>query len=240
MIAFLALALAGPAHAGVFHVVPTILYLGAKNQSALFTVNNQGTEDLRFQVTSFAWDEPEMGEPGLDPTTDLVVFPTLFVVPAGTSQQIRVGTTKTARTAEQSYRIFVEELPPLSEEGTLGVRMLTKMGVPVFLEPKSPVVSGRIADATFVAGKLSLRVVNEGTVHFKIQDVQAAGLDAAGLPLFEGKQSGWYVLPGGAKRYELAVPSEKCKDIAKFDLKASTDQGVWTLTLPADPGQCLP
>lgn len=232
------LVLSASAHAGSYNLAPTNVTLGAGNPSAMLTVDNQGTEELRFHVSSFAWDESDTGEMLLDPTDDLVVFPTLFVLPPGTSRQIRVGTTEPAGAVEKTYRVIVEELPPLSADGQLGVLVRTRMSVPVFLAPEDRSYAGSVGPTVAADGRVGVSVVNDGTLHFRARKVEVDGRDAAGASVFTGSVDGWYVLPGHVRIFEVPLPTEGCADIETLRVTVTSDHGTWRSEAPADPAAC--
>lgn len=234
----IALSAAGPALAGSYNLSPTNLSLGEDNHSAILSVDNQGSDELRFHVTSFAWDESEQGEMLLDPTTDLVVFPTLFVLAPGERRQIRVGTTREAGAAEQTYRVIVEELPSLSADGEQGVLVRTRMSVPVFLEPIRGAYSGRVGSVASAGGGVAVTVVNDGTLHFRARKVLVDGRDASGASVYAGSVDGWYVLAGHDRMFEVPLPPEHCAEITSLRVTVETDHGTWRSEVAADPSAC--
>jgi fimbrial chaperone protein len=75
------------------------------------------------------------GEMLLTATDDLIFYPNLLAIEPGEERNIRVGANKSIVATEKSYRIFVEELPPAEKSDHSGIRILTKMGIPVFIQP---------------------------------------------------------------------------------------------------------
>jgi fimbrial chaperone protein len=226
--------------AGTFQTSATRIDLSATTASALFSLTNTGGEELRFQIVAYAWDQAPGGEMKLEPTQDLVVFPTLFTVPAGGSRAVRVGTTAKPGASERSYRIFVEELPPMTPEGQTGVRVLTRMGIPVFLAPARARAHTAV-HAAARAGKLDVVVENGGTVHVMLKSVRVVGLGAGGEELFAKDLSGWYLLAGGKRVYTLDVPAGACPKLRRVTLKAQTDaSGSTTGEIPASAACAAP
>ena len=105
----------------------------------------------------------------------LVFFPALLSLGPGKERKIRVGSTIPAGAAERTYRIFVEELPParVSKVANAGtqVRVLTKMGVPIFVQPARPEPAGRIEMEGSEGGHLRFRVRNTGNAHFLLESM---------------------------------------------------------------------
>src|SRR3954468_16237131 len=123
-----------------FTVTPTEVNLSPSATSALITLRNGGKGPLRFEVTVFSWSEDEHGKMTLNPSPDVTFFPKLIELAAGASRNIRIGiNAATARDVEQSFRLFVEELPNQSAPAAANaVALRTKIGVPVFVRPAKP------------------------------------------------------------------------------------------------------
>ena len=90
------------------------------------------------------------------------------------------------------------------------MRVLTKMGIPVFVAPEKPAVAGVVEGIAVSKGVLSFTVKNSGNVHFLAQTVLAKALDASGNTSFEKKLDGWYVLAGGTRVWEVVLPKDIC------------------------------
>ena len=123
-----------------FTVTPTEVNLSASATSALVTLRNGSKLPLRFEVTLVSWSEDEHGKMTLNPSSDVTFFPKLVELAAGASRNIRIGINAgTARDVEQSFRLFVEELPDQSAPAANAVALRTKIGIPVFVRPAKPV-----------------------------------------------------------------------------------------------------
>jgi fimbrial chaperone protein len=220
-----------------FEVNPIQIVFAGKSKSALLTLTSKSEETLRFEVTVFAWNQNAKGEMELTPTEDIVFFPKLFSVAPGKEQRIRVGTTGSAMEREKTYRIFVEELRPLEmpklPPAGSQVRVLTKMGIPIFLQPQSPNTSGVVANSA-----ISFTVQNTGNVHFSLYGVRVVGTGASGETVFDRKAEGWYVLAGGARTYEMALTAEECNRLTHLAVDARADIGELKGQIDVGPGAC--
>lgn len=238
----LALLVAGPASAATFRVSPVQLSLSASATSGLLTLSNESTETLRFQLTAFHWAEDERGKMQLEPTEDIAVFPTLLVLEAGKERKIRVGAATPLASSEKTYRVFVEELPPAETSGgtpaATQVRVLTRMGIPIFLRPSKSESGGEIADARFENAGLRFLVHNSGNVHFTLQTVRVQAIGAAGETILDKQENGWYVLAGSGRLYEWPFSPETCARIKTVRIEARTDSGVFETRVNASPGAC--
>lgn len=218
-----------PVSASAFRVTPIGVKFDRRSTSALLTLTNDSTEELRFQITAFAWStDPATGEMKLTPTEDVFFFPTLLTLKPGEGRKVRVGTAAKQGPTEKSYRIFFEELPPLKktepEKGGASVRILTKMGIPIFVAPqdKSSKV-GQIDNVALDSGKLTFKLQNTGNSHYVAQSVKVVGLDSTGKSLFEKKREGWYVLASTARSYEVELSADECAKAKALRIEVQTD-----------------
>ena len=220
----------GPARslsASAFRVNPIRITFDRSTKSVLLTLSNDSTDELRFQVSAVQWaQEQGTGEMQLTPTDDILFFPALLTLKAGEERKVRIGSTVKSGATEKTYRIFFEELPALQtpriEKGSQ-VRIITKMGIPIFVEPEKKVAAGSITNFAVRGGKAWFDVRNTGNVHFLAQSVRVVGLDAAGQPLFDKQREGWYVLSGGTRTYDLPLSAAECSKLKTVRVEVQTD-----------------
>lgn len=208
---------AGDVAAAAFTVTPVRVLLGRGANSALLTVRNDSTEPIRFQITLKAWNQAPNGEMELSDTNDLVFFPTLMEVKPSEQKNVRIGSSfKAPVTTERSYRIFFEELPapqvvkPEEKQTGAQVKVLTKMGVPIFIQPANPVIKGEIGGLSQSGRNVQFDVKNVGNSFFSVMGTSVTGIAKDGSTTFEKKQDGWYVLAGGLRHFRFEIPAEKC------------------------------
>lgn len=220
---------------------PVQIYLSPKARSALLTLRNQTREEMRFQLSVFAWQQDPQGEMQLSPTEDIVFFPRLLILPAGAERKIRVGSVTPVAPTEKTYRLMVEQLPPMKkadpEEG-IQIRMLTHMGIPIFLLPAKPVARAGLEALAVRAGRFSFQVKNEGNAHFMVQKIVVRGYGAAKEVLFAREIAGWYVLAGGLRVYELELPAAECPRVKTLGVEVKTDREVFGKSLAMPPDGC--
>ena len=247
--AALVLARARSADAAAFNVKPTQITLSARATSGLLSVRNESAETLRFQLSVFSWNQSDKGEMQLQPTQDIVFFPTLMSLVPGEERKIRVGSSVPGGPLERSYRIFVEELPPLvkakdARDGKTQIRVLTRMGIPIFVEPAGPSTAaapgGHIEPKTLRGDKLTFEVKNTGKVHFQIRQARVMGLGSAKENLFERSVPGWYVLAGGSRVFEVQPPKGICGKTKELAFEVETEKTVLESRLDTRGGICGP
>lgn len=257
LIAALALsaAAAPSAAASSFAVSPTRIFLSSKSSSALLTLRNESEETLRFQLTVFAWDQNARGDMQLNPTQDIVFFPPLLSLGPGESRNVRVGAVTGKVIAatpflgaatpfdvtEKTYRIFVEELPAQSAEPTQSaIRVLTKMGVPIFLQPAKAQAQANVGDLAVSDGVLRFNVRNTGNVHFVLEHVRVRGTNRSGTVVIDEQADGWYILAGGLRSYELKLRAPECRTVTALAIDVSVSGSVLTARLETPPAACVP
>src|SRR3954451_19264372 len=186
-----------------FTVSPTEVNLSTSATSALITLRNESKVPLRFEVTLVSWSEDEHGKMTLTPSSDVTFFPKLIELAPGASRNIRIGIAAgTARDVEQSFRLFVEELPNQSATAANAVALRTKIGIPVFVRPAKPARSAAIYRVSVEDGKVLVRIRNTGNLHVSVDTVKATGTNGSAASTFTKEAPGWYVLPGATRIFE--------------------------------------
>ncbi len=224
--------------ASTFHVTPIRIFLSPRIPSVLLTVRNDSTEKLRFQVGAFAWDQNLRGEMVLNPTDDIVVFPSLLSLGPGEERKLRVGTVAPFEVKEKSYRIFVEELPVFTKKEKNQVRILTRMGIPVFLQSAQQLIDGGIESLAIRRGQLSFQVTNRGNSHFVAKKLWVRGTGSEGEIFYQRELTGWYILADGSRRYEIDFSPGVCRNVRLITVEVETDEKLFKESLILAPGTC--
>jgi fimbrial chaperone protein len=214
--------LLGPtaADASNFTVTPTEVNLSSSATSGLVTLRNGSKTALRFEITLFKWSEDERGRMTLEPSGDVTFFPKLLELAAGTSRNIRVGINAgVARDVEQSFRIFIEELPDQSAPAANTVALRTKVGIPVFVRPMKPSRSALIESVSVDGGRVMTRVKNTGNLHINVDNVTVKGTGASSAATFSKEGQGWYVLPGATRIFEVPMTGAECKSTTAVNVQ---------------------
>jgi fimbrial chaperone protein len=225
-----------PASAATFTVDPTQIFLSGRTGSVLLTLRNESAETLRFQLSVFAWSQNPSGQMQLEPTEDIVFFPSLLTLKPKEARRVRVGTATGFESREKTYRIFVEELPPVDNVPD-GVRVLTKMGIPIFLRPAKEVASATLNDLRQQNGTLQFTLANSGSVHFVPQSIRVRGLTGSNTA-FERELEGWYVLAGGRREFEMVFPKTECAQVTSIVVDIQFGSGKLQERLQTPNGAC--
>jgi fimbrial chaperone protein len=226
----------GPlAWAATFTVDPTQIFLFNRTGSVLLTLHNESTETLSFQLSVFAWAQSNSGEMQLQPTQDIVFYPPLLTLKPSETRRVRVGTATNFDAREKTYRLFVEELPPT--DTPKGVRVLTKMGIPIFMRPMKEVATASLTDVRQQDGMLKFTLANVGTVHVVPRSVKVRGLTGSATA-FEKDLDSWYVLAGGRRDFEMALPNSGCAKVTSIAVDVQFESGQVQEQLLTPSGAC--
>lgn len=237
---------AGTARASAFKVTPVRVQFNGPS-STLLTIKNDSNEALRFQISAFAWSQDAKGGIQLGATDDVTFFPALLTLQPAEERKVRVATTATPTDVEKTYRIFFEELPPLetpTERAGAQVRILTRMGIPIFVTPAKATAGAIVEKAKVQGGHVMFDVRNAGNMHFAVQSVKVKGVDAKGEALYDKQVEGWYVLPGSPRSYDLEIPAGVCSKLTNVSLEVQTDvatagnAGAISTRVEISPGSC--
>jgi fimbrial chaperone protein len=219
------------------------VFLSNAVKSEVLTLANVSGGPLRFQLSVFAWDQNAQGEMVLTPTRDIVFFPPLLSLAAGEQRNIRVGTATPPGASEKTFRLFVEELPPLtapSAGGPAEVKIRTRLGIPIFLAPPQAVRGGRVDALAVRDGRLSFELRNTGNVHLMAQTIRVVASGQGGEVVTETALEGWYLLAGGTRLYDLELPRDKCPSVHAIAVEVTTAQAVYSGRLAVPSGACRP
>jgi fimbrial chaperone protein len=231
-----------PARAADFTVNPIQIFLAGQTKSAILTVQNTSGEPLRFQLNAFTWAQDPAGQMQLTPTSEIIFFPRLLTLAPGEQRIVRVGTSVAAGPVERTYRIFVEELPPSTQQAAPAgqVRVLARMGIPIFVEAKAGRAELRLSPPVLQPGRLVFELRNGGTKHAIPQVIRVRGQGAGGETLWEGEQEGWYVLAGERRVYEMPFPREECARTKAVAVEVKAGEQTLTERLDIAPAACAP
>jgi fimbrial chaperone protein len=174
----------------------------------------------------------------LSATEDVVVFPPLVTLAPGEQRNLRIGAATAFGPVEKTYRVFLQELaPPEKPEGPSQVRVLSRIGLPVFLVPAQVQDRTVLRDLAVRGGKASFRIVNDGNAHARPTSVKLEALGEDGTAVLERELTAWYVLAGGQRDYDLEIPRDLCAAVRKVVVTAALGRDVLRAEVAA-PSAC--
>lgn len=206
---------ASPSLAQSLEVAPVSVRLDAGAMATTLNVTNRAASTSTIQVRGFSWDQPG-GTDRLVPTDALMVSPPIVAVEPGISQVIRVVLRQPPSDVEQSYRLFIDQVPRSSGPG--GIQIALRLSIPVFVEPLRRVTSAlqwrldRFGSA--------LVATNNGEGHARVQNLTLSL--PTGIKLHVAPNLTPYVLPGSNLRWRIL---ERIDANLPIRLTGTTDEG---------------
>ena len=231
---------AGRARASGLNISPVQVWLTPEASKSLLTLRNEGPDDARYQVSVMSWDEDARTGMKLAPTEEIIVFPIILELKVGETRSLRVGSLVPFGPIEKTYRVFLEELPAAEKpQARSTVRVLTRVGIPVFLAPVKSLEDHKLSGLSLGSGGAAVDVQNTGNVHLRVDSVRLEGFAQGGEKVFEKQAQGWYVLAGSHRRYELEVPKDSCAKVRRLVVSVKTDkEQVFQEPLDTPGGAC--
>lgn len=229
---------ADSAFATAINLTPLSLSITMPERAVGLTISNQAPEAATLQVRVMRWSQ-DAGRNLYAPAEGWVVSPPVINVQGGRSQLLRViRRSDVAVEQEETYRVFVDELPAADAPNTGAVRVLMRYSLPLFVMPAKAVLPDVYWGLQTCGSTWFLNADNRGQRHLKL----------LGYRLSQGKkvlvQTGdgllGYVLPGQSYRWEGQGKWVEPGSDAGLTVRVSTDQGEMEapVTLVKGPGSC--
>jgi fimbrial chaperone protein len=235
-------ALPGPGRvlAQTLQVTPIQVELTGKTRNAIVAVQNLGTEPVRFQVSAFGWRQDSRGKMELSRTKDVTFFPGLFTIGPGQKRNLRIAAAAPPAEVEKTYRVFVEQLPGGPGPAAASVRVLTRVGIPVYVEPPERSRRAELSPVHREGRRISFVLRNTGNVRVRPEAASVIGKDADGQLVFERPLSAWYVLAGDERIFEAEAPRDACARVRTISAEVRVEDGVLKAETTAPDGACGP
>ncbi|MCO5064511.1 MAG: molecular chaperone [Rhizobiaceae bacterium] len=199
-------------------VSPTTISLIAPAAASQVVLRNGAKEPVYVQIRVFKWSQVD-GVEKLERTKAVVASPPTVKLSPDDEYVVRVvRLSKTPVRGEESYRLFVDELPQKLETRPNKINLVVRQSIPIFFtedhaaEPKVAWSLSRAEGRTVLTGR------NSGSMRLKITDLV---LSSGGKPILKTNGLVGYVLGGSAMSFPLPgkVPT------GTLDLSADSNMG---------------
>ena len=229
--------------AGEFAIIPLRVDLDRANRASEVTIRNEDKAPLRMHVEAMRWQQSADGKDVYEPADGLIYFPRALELAPGESRVVRVGIRAAPVTREETYRLFISELPRAENaSGTTftgaSLRVLLRVGVPIFVAPTKPERKAKITRLETEAGQVTWTVANEGNVHFVAEQVEIAALTRDGTRLHVQRFQERYFLAGVAKRMRADIPQEVCAQAIALEASVQGENLDLRRKVDVEPGTC--
>ncbi len=228
--------------AGEFAINPLRVTLDRGKRASEVVVRNDDRLPLRMQVEAMAWSQDATGADQYVASNDLLYFPRTMEIPPGESRIIRIGIRAAPVSREDTYRLFIEELPAAAapDAGADGasLRVFLRVGVAVFVAPATSERKGAITQLALAGAKVAWTVENAGNAHLRADQVELTGRSATGEVLFTQVFPERYWLAGTTRTLRFDVPPAICAQLASIEGVVQGDHAMLKRRIDVAPGAC--
>jgi fimbrial chaperone protein len=209
------------AHSASLQVEPVLVDVIAPAAASSVTLRNEGTSNLTAQVRVYRWSQVN-GQEKLEPTNDVAASPPAAELTPGARNIVRiVRTRKDPVFGEESYRLFIDQLPQPAQGRAGLVSLVVRHSIPVFFR------SGNVGNpevswsAQISKGKVTVTARNNGQRRLRIARLQLR--DGKGSSIKFGEGLVGYALGGATMRWTSSGGSRLAG--GKLSVSAQTDFG---------------
>lgn len=196
---------AGNARASELELAPVLLRLAPGQNSTTVEVRNRGGAPVTIHARPYSWTQVD-DKDVLTPTSDLIMSPPIFTIPAGRSQTLRLLLRSGAsrQGPDRSYRLILEEAPPAGGDSRQ-VQVTLRMSIPIFAAgdaPRSASPALKWDLKRSPAGKMMLSAVNGSASSIRVSNLEISSPQGLPLkPLAFGESP--YILPGVRRKWTI-------------------------------------
>jgi fimbrial chaperone protein len=181
-------------------VLPVNIQMAPKQMATTLTVINQGAAETSVQIRAFVWKQVN-GAEQLTPSDDLQVSPPIATIAPGATQVVRLVLRRAPQGSEGTYRVLVDQIPPVAESGT--VRIALRLSIPVFAQPNARTVAQVKYRVESKDGLSMLVATNDGTRHETLRDVTLSS--GQGSDMKSPANASPYILAGATRSWPIAI-----------------------------------
>ena len=190
-------------------ISPLRVRLAPGHNAGSVTLVNHGDGTIAMQVEAFEWGQEDGGLDWYSTTPAVLAVPPIFELAPGDTQLIRVGLlTPRDASDEAAYRLVLTELkPPAASADNPGLRMRTRVSIPIFVAPEAALrqMLG-LEEFVVVNGMARIRLHNHGNTHVRLERLQLVGDGERETPSV--KDLATYLLPGVSREFLLRMPDD--------------------------------
>lgn len=206
------------AHAAQFSLNQTRVHLHAGHAVETLVLTNQEAQAVSFEVEVKRWRQDDQGAWQLVPSDALLVHPLILTVPAGEQARLRIGTLSPGVVDEEAYRVELQQLPGPAAEQAVQVQMLTRLSIPVFLQPPAAKAAPALEVVAIDGDSAQLALRNTGSAYLAPHDAVLRVFDAGGQRLHEARLAVGYTLAGARLRLDAPLPASVCPRAQRVEL----------------------
>jgi fimbrial chaperone protein len=221
---------AHPVFAAGLRVEPVLLELDAPAAASYLTLHNDNDTEISVQTRVFRWQQSN-GADDLQPAEDVAVSPPIVTIPPGADYTVRVVRTAASQVrGEESYRLWIDELPDERRNWRAGLSILIRQSIPVFFRAPDLAAPSIDWSVRLASGQLQVTARNSGDERMRIAALSLR--DASGHTAAFGRGLVGYVLGHAAMTFTIPHPPHGFGAGGAVSITAQGTSGMLDATAP--------
>lgn len=145
-------------------ISPTQINLSPSSKTGVVTVLNKGEKTVNLQLDAKSWDMDENGKFIETDTGDFVFYPKVIAIKPQEQASIRVGYTSDFPKTEKSYRLFIEEVPEITQaepeksKVNIGLVSVLRLSLPLYVVPVNEIPAPQVELSEIKAEKSIVKI----------------------------------------------------------------------------------
>ena len=211
------------AQSGALRVSPVLLDIPIPAAAGSIRLRNEADEPVVVQVRALRWTQ-DGGTDELSATQDVAISPPIFEMKPHATQLVRVvRVSRSQRTNEESYRIFVDEIPNCPGPRGRNIRLAVRHSIPLFfagLNNSPPVLRWSLQQ---IDGDWYCVLTNDGGQRVRISNLTIRSGGNQNISLGSGLIG--YVLGHSTVRWPIPKSGSRIGPGKSVAISALTDSG---------------
>jgi len=208
--------------ASTLEITPINVEVPAPGAVSTVTLHNPGADVVNAQIRVFKWTQRN-GQDELVPTTEVVASPPAIKLETGRKGVVRiVRLSKQPASAEETFRLVVDEIPKPVKPGQVGVGFSVRYSIPVFFSRP-----GEEPSLTWKASSgrhgLVLEADNNGGRRVRLAALKIVSVKGRALSIGNGLAG--YVLAQSAKTWTVTGAGKQIAPGTTIKIIAQGDNG---------------
>jgi fimbrial chaperone protein len=215
--------ISGTAWAASLQVSPVTVEVPAPGVAAVLKLRNEGAAPIHAQLRVFRWSQAN-GEEKLEPTEDVVASPPMASLAAKADYTVRlVRVTKQPISAEETYRLLIDELPDPRAQRSRTITMVLRYSIPVFFLSQDATAAKLAWSIEQRNGRATVSVTNTGARHARISALQLHGGNGSVVSFGSGLTG--YALGGSTMRWSVPPNAPRLDGASPVVITGNADTG---------------
>jgi P pilus assembly chaperone PapD len=202
---------------------PTSFTFDGSTDQALLELFNNDSTPLVWTAKILRWDLDDAGVDHFFETSDFVIESQTIVLPPKSGRTVKIKPNgKPASASEQTYRLLLTT----ERQEASDFRVTYNHTLPIFLTAKKRYVARSLSNISSSPNRMEISVSNDGSDHAYLETISVRAFDKSGYTLYNIKESGWYILSGRARTYQVMLSEVDCRNQSEVQIAAKFRDGT--------------